>query len=163
MLTLPRIVERAETHYVAVAQGVTIPFGEVIDPLMGEAAGFLEASGMTDFGPAIFKYNVVDMPRLDMEFGFIVDRPQAGNDRVRAGVLPAGRYATLTYTGPYDDLESVTAVLIGWAKEKSINWDSTPGPKGEAFVARFEIYLNGPMDEPDPQKLETEIWIKIRG
>ena len=52
---------------------------------------------------------------------------------------------------------------IGWARLRGIEWDSTPGPSGERFVSRFEIYHNGPMDEPDPQKWETEIWIKAKG
>jgi hypothetical protein len=163
MLTLPKLAERAATHFAAVAAEVHIPFEAAIGPLMDEAAGYLDRTGVAGFGPALFLYDVVQMPRLDMRFGFVTPEPVAGDDRVRPGVLPAGRYVTVTYTGPYDDLESVTAVVIGWAKQKGVEWDSTAGPDGERFAARFEIYLNGPMDEPDPQKWETEIWIKTRG
>lgn len=162
MLTLPRIVEREAQHYAAVSAEVHIPFGEQIGPLMGEAAGYLAGTG-SDFGPAVFKYNVIDMPRLEVELGFVTPSAVAGNARVRPGVLPAGRYVTTTYFGHYDNLESVTAVVIGWAKQKGIEWDSTPGPDGESFVSRVEIYPNGPDDEPDPEKWETQIFIKIRG
>ena len=163
MLTLPKIVEREATHYAAVAAAVSIPFGEAIGPLMDEAAGYLSGAGVKDFGPAVFKYDVIDMPRLEMQFGFLTPKTVAGNARVKPGVLPAGKYVTVTYIGPYDDLESATAVVIGWARLRGIEWDSTPGPSGERFVSRFEIYHNGPMDEPDPQKWETEIWIKAKG
>jgi effector-binding domain-containing protein len=162
MLTLPKIVERAELHYVAVAEKVTLPFGPMIDGAMGEAAGWLEQNGVEEFGPAIFKYNLIDMPRLEIEFGFLVQSAPAAHGRVTAGVLPAGRYVTVKYFGHYDDLESVTAVVIGWAKQKGIEWDSTGGPDGERFVARYEVYYNGPMDEPDPAKWETDIFIKVR-
>ena len=161
MLTLPKVVEREATHYAAVAAEVRMPFGEAIGPLMDEAAGYLASAGGS-FGPAVFRYELIDMPRLEMQFGFVTPQPVAGNSRVKPGVLPAGKYATVTYVGPYDDLESVTAVVIGWAKQKGIEWDSTPAASGERFAARFEIYHNGPMDEPDPQKWETEVWIKTK-
>jgi hypothetical protein len=162
MLTLPKIVERGETHYAAIAQEVRIPFGDAVGPLMDEAAGYLGAAGTGNFGPALFRYDVIDMPRLEMQFGFVTPDTVAGNERLRPGVLPAGRYVTVTFVGPYDDLESATAMVIGWARQKRIEWDSTAGPNGERFAARFEIYLNGPMDEPDPQKWETEIGIKTK-
>lgn len=162
MLTLPKIVERKPIHYAAVAAEVSIPFGDAIGPLMGEAAGYLESAGVKELG-AVFKYDVIDMPRLEMQFGFLTADAVKGNDRVKAGVLPAGKYVTVTYVGPYDDLEQATAVVIGWARLVGVEWDSTPSPTGERFASRFEIYLNGPMDEPDPNKFETEIWIKVRG
>jgi hypothetical protein len=163
MLTLPRIVERDAQHYAAVAAEVHMPFGEAIGPLMGEAVGYLDGTGVKGFGPAVFRYNVIDMPRLEVELGFVTPAPVAGSGRVRPGVLPAGKYVTVIYTGHYDNLGSATGVVIGWAKENGIEWDSTSDPEGEHFASRFEIYPNGPDDEPDPQKWETEIWIKTRG
>jgi effector-binding domain-containing protein len=161
MMTTPKIVERPATHYAAVSQEVRMPFGEVIGPLMDEAAGYLASTGKP-FGPAVFRYDVIDMPRLEMQFGFVTPDAVAGNGRVKPGVLPAGRYVTVTYVGPYDDLEKVTGQVIGWARDNGVEWDSTSTASGERFVSRLEIYLNGPMDEPDPQKWETEIWIKVR-
>lgn len=162
MLTLPRLVERAAQTYVAVNQEVSIPFDAVIDPLMGEVASWLEGHGVKEFGPAIFKYNRVVMPELGMEFGFVAADPPEGDKRIVRGTLPAGTYVTVTYVGPYDDLESATAVVIGRAREKGIVWDSEETPNGEIFAARFELYRSGPKDEPDPQKWETQIFIKTR-
>ena len=53
--------------------------------------------------------------------------------------------------------------MIGWARLVGVEWDSTSDATGERFVSRFEIYNNGPMDEQNPNKFETEIWIKTRG
>ena len=82
--------------------------------------------------------------------GFAPEQVIAGEGRVLSGILPAGRYATLTHWGHYDRLIDATATLIGWAKLRGLDWDSTPGPDGEHFVSRFELYPNGPMDTPDP-------------
>jgi hypothetical protein len=160
--SLPRITERAQTHYAAIAQDVRIPFGDVIGSLMDEAAGYLGGVGAAGFGPAIFRYEVIDMPRLAMQFGFVTPAAVPGNARVKPDVLPAGKYVTLTYFGHYDNLQTVTGDVITWAREQGIEWDSTPGPNGERFAARFELYPNGPMDEPDPAKWETQIWIKAK-
>ena len=162
MQNTPRIVEREATHYAAVAAEVRMPFGEAIGPLMGEAAGYCASTGAA-FGPAVMKYDVIDMPRLEMQFGFITPMAVPGNARVKAGILPAGKYVTLTYLGHYDNLERVTGTVINWAREQGIEWDSTPSAAGERFVSRFEIYPNGPDDEPDPNKWETQIWIKVKG
>ena len=163
MLTLPGIVEREATHYAAVAAEVRLPFGAAIGPAMEAVAGYLGGAGTGAFGPALFRYDVIDMPRLAMQFGFVTPGAVAGNEQVKPGLLPAGRYVTLTYVGPYEDLEQATAVAIGWARLVGVEWDSITGPEGERFASRFEIYNNGPMDEPDPNKFETEIWIKTRG
>ena len=162
MPNIPKLVERDATPYAAVSAEVRIPFGEAIGPLMGEAAGYLDSTGVTGFGPALMKYDVIDMPRLEMQFGFITPAAVVGNARVKAGILPAGKYVTLTYFGHYDNLEKITGTVIDWAREEGIEWDSTSGPEGERFTSRFEIYPNGPMDEPDPNKWETQIWIKAR-
>ena len=163
MLTLPSLVERAAQPYVAIREKVTIPFTPVIDKVMPEVAGWLQTKGVERFGPAVFRYNDIDMPRLEVEMGFAPPEPLQSEGRIAAGVLPAGRYATLTHWGHYDKLMDATAVLIGWAKLRDYAWDSTPGPDGEHFVSRFELYPNGPMDTPDPEKWETQIFIKVRG
>jgi effector-binding domain-containing protein len=162
VLTLPKIVERAAQPYVAVREKVTIPFGPTIDRVMPEVVGWLQKHGVEQFGPAVFKYDFINMPDLEMEFGFAPTKPIRGDGRVAAGVLPAGKYATVAYWGHYDDLMDVTALLIGWAKQKGIVWDAKETPQGDTFTSRFELYPNGPMDEPDPAKWETQIFIKIK-
>ena len=161
-MTQPRLVEREATHYVSVAAEVRVPFGDAIGPLMDEAAGYLAGAGVEGFGPAVMKYDIIDMPRLEMRFGFVTPAPVTGNARVKPGILPGGKYVTLTYFGHYDNLEKVTGTVIDWASQNGIKWDSTGGPDGERFASRFEIYPNGPMDEPDPEKWETQIWIKVK-
>ena len=111
---------------------------------MGAAQAYLEAQGITDFGPAIFKYNRVQMPGLEIDFGFLTPTRLPAAPELVSGELPAGTYATLTYTGPYDDLIEVNAVLIGWAAHKGIQWDATPSPDGDLFASRVEFYLDGP-------------------
>lgn len=163
MLTLPRIVERPAQPYVAIRQRVTIPFGEVIGPIMGQLFGSLNAQAIQATGPVFFKHNIVAMPDLDMDFGVPVAAAVVASAPLVSGVLPAGRYAEVTYWGHYDNLIEVNAILIGWARQTGLVWDVTEGPDGDHFAARMEIYPNGPDDEPDPNKWETTVAIKLKG
>ena len=162
LTTTPRIVDREAMHYAAVQQDVRIPFGEAIGPAMGATIAYLDSAGIVGFGPAVFKYSLIDMPRLLVEMGFVTPAPVSGNGTVKPGVLAAGRYVTATYVGHYDNLEKATGEVIDWARKNNLVWDSTSEGTGERFVSRFEIYPNGPDDEPDPNKWITEIWIKTK-
>jgi effector-binding domain-containing protein len=79
---------------------------------------------------------------------------------VLSAILPAGRYASLTYKGPYDGLFGANAALMDWAKESGIEWDIVQTPEGERFVCRLEIYKTDPATEL-PENCETEITIRI--
>lgn len=162
MLTLPKIVDRDAQPYLAIKQQVTIPFDAVVDRVLPELFGWLGSHGVAPTGALFFKYNSVKMPELELEFGVPVAPGTKGDARMVLGMLPAGRYATTTYTGPYDKLMDVNAVLIGWAKETGVDWDSHDTTESEAFACRMEIYLTDPADEPDPNKWQTEVAIKVK-
>ena len=51
-------------------------------------------------GPPFIRYHVIDMQGLmDVEMGIPVASILSGDGRISPGVLPAGRYASLIYTG----------------------------------------------------------------
>jgi hypothetical protein len=78
---------------------------------------------------------------------------------VSAGVLPAGRYASLVYSG--SGLAGNKALII-WPKANGIAWDRWQDPQGDAFRARYETYLTDPKLEPRKTKWQVEVAIKIR-
>jgi effector-binding domain-containing protein len=162
MLTLPKLVDRPAQPYVAVRQQVLIPFDQAIGPAMGELFDTIETQKLQQVGPAFFKFNIVKMPELEIEFGAPIKGSATPGGRFVTGVLPAGRYVEMTYFGHYDDLMEVTALLIGWAKHKGIQWDMVERPDGEHFAARLEIYHNSPEEEPDPAKWETTLLFKVK-
>ncbi|HVY52606.1 MAG TPA: GyrI-like domain-containing protein [Devosia sp.] len=162
MLTLPKVVTRPETTYYAIRRKVRIPFTAVIDEVMPTMGGWFSSHGIERPGPAVFRYDTIKMPALEMEFGHIHTGGLATAGEVRAGSLPAGDYAAITYWGHYKDLEEVNAVLIGWARLSGLALDVAEDEAGDRFAGRFELYPNGPMDEPDPSKWETQVFIRLR-
>lgn len=162
MLTLPTLVRRKAQPYAAIRQETKIPFQTVISKTLPKVEKWLGKRGL-GHGPMLIKYDFIKMPELTLQIGFLLDEPLEGDDVVTCGVLPAGKYATLTYWGHYRNLRDVTGMLINWAWDHNVAWDADETPGGDAFASRFELYPNGPQDEPDPDKWETQIWIKTRG
>ncbi|MGI2033860.1 GyrI-like domain-containing protein [Rhizobium panacihumi] len=161
MLTIPEIVEREPQRYVAVRLPVVIPFSKKVDPAFDELfAAFARADVRPD-GVEFIKFNLIDMPRLEIETGMTTDAFVSLSGRLVEGVLPGGRYVRMTYTGPYDGLYDATAMLVGWAKEKGLKWDSSSTEAGEMFACRLEVHDNNPSIEPDPSKLVTTLLFKL--
>lgn len=77
---------------------------------------------------------------------------------MRPGVLPAGRYASLIYTGSG---MAGNKALIGWAKENGIAWDRWDEPAGDAFHCRYETYLTDYRIEHRKTRWEIELAIKL--
>ncbi len=161
MLTIPHIINRTAQRYIAVRLAVSIPFGEAMDPAFDELFSAFARAGVAPNGMEFIKFNLIDMPRLEIDVGMTTNAaiPLAG--RLIEGELPAGRYVSLTYTGPYADLMDVTAMLVGWAKEQGLTWDSHRTPDGEKFAGRLEVHDNNPSIEPDPVKLRTTLLFKL--
>jgi len=163
MLTTPTIVDRDAQLYAAVHRTVSLTdLGSIVGPAFDVVADFVRQHSGEDSGPSFIKYTVVDMEGLmQLEFGIPLDTAVEGSGEVFVGELPAGRYATVTHTGSYDDLYDVTGMLVGWAKENGVEWDSAPEGAGERFVSRVEWYLNDPAATPVEQ-LETRLDFKVR-
>jgi effector-binding domain-containing protein len=164
MISEPKLVDRAAQHYLSIRTQVSVQeFGSGIIPqLHSEVMASMQKRGIAPAGAPFIRYDVISMPgRLDVEMGWPVASPAPDDGRVKSGSLPAGRYATVLYTGPYDGLMEANRVLIEWAKAQGIVWDSWPTAEGDAFGARFESYITDPGEQPDPSKWETEVLIRL--
>jgi hypothetical protein len=78
----------------------------------------------------------------EVEIGVQVDRPFADADPVRCRATPAGRVATATWTGPYDQVPHDD--LFAWCRDQGL----------EHSGVTWEVY--GDWHE-DPAQLQTEL------
>jgi effector-binding domain-containing protein len=135
--------------------------GPIIPQLLDEIFPWLAKEGIQDAGPAFIRYHVIDMAaQLDVEVGVPVAASTAGNSRILPGLLPAGRYASLIYTGAKNGIKG-NAALLQWAAEQSLKLDKWQTEKGDAFGARVEFLLTGPDEEADPAKWQTGVAIRL--
>jgi len=77
---------------------------------------------------------------------------------VKAGVLPAGRYASLIYSGGGI---SGNRALIEWVRLQGLDFDRWDTEQGDNFRSRYETYLTDPAVEPRKSKWQIEVAIKL--
>jgi hypothetical protein len=157
-------VDLAVQPYVFVRDTVPMSgIGRIADRLPGVVMRLAE-QGVGVGGAPFFRYLVIDMPdRLEMEAGVPVDSTEGielGGD-LRAGLLPAGRYATCRHHGHPDGLEVATADLLAWADREGLGWDRVDTPDGELWGCRLERYLTDPRVQPDTGQWETELSFRL--
>ena len=164
MTSEPRLEHRSEQPCVAIRAQVTMAqIAHTCPPLIGEVFAWLGAHGAAPAGPVFFRYVIVEMDgQLEIDVGVPVSgRLPHGDERVRADVLPGGRYATLRHTGPYTGLREATGQLLEWGSRQGPQWQASPDQ--QHWAARIEWYPTDPMEEPDERKWVAEIAMLVRG
>jgi hypothetical protein len=78
-------------------------------------------------GAPFFTYDLIHIGRdLQVKVGMSVPAELAGDDRVRAGVLPGERSAVLIHTGPYDGVVDACRRLLDWGAEQGLTAQPEP-------------------------------------
>jgi effector-binding domain-containing protein len=155
-----RIDQRVEKPTLGIR--IQTPFSgmfKIVDQLRKEMSAWLKQQDVELAGPPFLRYHVIDMAgEMDIEYGIPVAEASPGDGRVTAGLIPAGRYASLVYSG-----SGLTGnkTLIEWARAKGITWDRWDDEKGDAFWARYESYLTDPKIEHRKTKWKIEVAIKL--
>lgn len=156
----PHVVQRPEMPYVGIRQ--VTPFRGMLgqrDKLLAELFDWLGRNDGADAGPAFLRLHVIDMEGpMDLEVGAITEKPMTGDERVRPGLLPAGRYATMTYR---DHARRANGHLIEWAAANGHAFDRRDDPAGDLFVCRYEAYRTDPRTEPRKTKWAVELNILL--
>jgi effector-binding domain-containing protein len=155
----PQIQQREAQPYAGIRTSVTMDgLAGAVDQTFPELFGWLAERGIEVAAAPFIRYLVIDMQgELEVELGVPADVQAADGGRIRAGILPAGRYVVLRHVGPYDGLVASNAALLDWAREHEVALDSWETDRGTAWRSRVEHYLTNPAAEPDPSKWETEI------
>jgi len=162
MSETPEIEIRAEQPYVAISSRVPMSGLAGVGARLGEVFAWLGARGGAPAGPPFFKYNVIDMAGdLEVEAGVPIAQAMEGDTQVLSGVLPAGRYATVTHVGHPDQLLEATRSLLAWASEQGLKWDMSLGDNGERWGSRLEFYLTDPSVEPDMDEWVTQLAFRL--
>jgi effector-binding domain-containing protein len=162
----PRVEERAAMPYIGIHARVSgeAEFRRAIDRGFPELFAWLEQNGVRAAGPPFIRYVQLDEhdDPIEIELGVPTRSATPPDGRLRAGVLPAGRYATLLHVGPYSstkepDLAAARAGLLRWAEREGIKLERSRTGAGSGFRACVEHYITDPRREPDPSKWETEL------
>ncbi|MFN8514547.1 MAG: GyrI-like domain-containing protein [Thermomicrobiales bacterium] len=162
MITEPKIEERAEQPYLGIrATAAMRDLPTVIPQTHGELFAWCRERGISPVGAPFIRYHIIDMAgRLEIEMGLPTATTLSGEGRIAAGVLPAGRYASLVYADVTKGIPANKA-LLDWGAAQGLAWDQWETAQGDAFGARLETFLTNPDEEPDMAKWETEVAIRL--
>jgi len=162
MMTEPKVEERAEQPYVAVRTQATMQtLDSAIPQGIEEVFAWLAKQGIAPAGAPFIRYLVIDMAALlEIEVGVPIASALPGDGRIIAGVFPAGRYASLIYTGIDNGIQGNWA-LLKWGTENGLAWDTWVTEKGDGWGGRYESFLTNPNEEPDRAKWQTEVAIRL--
>jgi len=158
----PEIRQRTAQPYAGISAWVAMDaVGSVADRIP-EIFGWLGARGLAPAGPPFFRYHVVDMERqLQVEAGVPVASAVEDDGAIRAGVLPAGRFAIMAHTGAPDTLATATARLLDWAQARGLAWDMSRTDAGDQWGCRVEFYLTNPAEQPDATQWQTQLAFRL--
>lgn len=161
-MTTPKVEARADLHYMGIRTQIPMrQLPQAIPQLTNEVFAWLDQHGIAPVGPPLIRYHVIDMANmLDVEMGVPIANGVQGNERVVAGVLPAGQYAALIYTGIENGVRA-NGALLDWGAQQGLTWDSWQTASGDAFGGRYESFLTGPEDNPDTAQWQTEVAIRL--
>ncbi|MCY4028372.1 MAG: GyrI-like domain-containing protein [Acidobacteria bacterium] len=126
--------------------------GKAMGTLFGEVHGYIQQNGGTPAGMPVAIYHSAPSATVDVECAIPVAAAMTGAGRVRSGELPAGKAATVTHVGPYDDLPQAWSALTEWIESQGL----------EAAAAPWEVYVTDPGAEPDQSKWRTDIFFPVR-
>jgi effector-binding domain-containing protein len=156
----PKIDTRPKQNYMGIRtitpfKGMSREIGKLSDRMNA----WVDEHNVKPAGPPFLRYHVIDMRGfMDIEFCFPVRRALPDNGDVKAGVLPAGRYASLVFSGGG---VSGNRALIEWVRAEGLDFDRWDTEQGDNFRGRYETYLTDPDVEPRKSKWEIVVAIKL--
>lgn len=154
------IVEKPERPYLGIR--FETPFDgmfALVTKALKELRKWSKDNLPSDVGPYFLRYYHCDMKSImDVEVGVITNANLPGEEHIKPGLLPSGKYATLVYRG--NGLRGNQA-LMKWGKDNGISFDPLVADQAESYVCRYEAYLTDYRLEPRKLLWDVELSIKI--
>ena len=128
---------------------------EKLPDFLGKAYGsimqFLESKGIQPTGMPFTAYYNMDMSALDIAAGFPVLEKMEADGEILNEVIPAGKFLSTIYEGPYADCSQAYEALQYYLDANAL----------KATGVAYEYYLNDPSSGPEIIPL-TEIRFPLK-
>jgi effector-binding domain-containing protein len=156
----PDIVEIPACRYAGIR--VVTPFRGMLavrNRLIDELHAWFDDRNLPDRGRTFFRLHLVNMDGpMDIEVGIGTPGGIEGDERVRPGVRPGGRYARLTYV---NHARRANRTLVEWIRDSDLRMDSKNEPGGERFACRYEEYVTDPREERMKSRWRVTLNIRL--
>lgn len=160
MLVPPHVDERAEVATLGIT--VVTPFRGMLgvrNQLLTELIEWLGQAGVDADGHFFLRLLTIDMSGpMELEVG-VTDLEHPGDERVRPGAFPGGRFASLTYR---NHALRANRALLDWVNDEGLVLDRDTVAAGDRFGCRYEAYLTDPRRQPRKTLWDVELAIRLR-
>lgn len=159
--TDPKIEHQPAKNYMGIR--IQTPYGGMrvaINKIRRELEAWFKEKGIEPSEPPFLRYHCIDMKgEMDMEYGIPVKDVLKDEGHIKAGVIPAGNYVSLIYSGGgYQGNKT----LVDWIKANDIPIDRWDSEKGDNFAVRYEQYLTDPKVEHRRTKWQILLAFKLK-
>ena len=163
VLTQPKLEQRKKMFTIGIRKKIpSKTIASTIPKLMNQTKKWLLDHQVSSWGKPFFRFYMINMgTEYDLEVGYLISNPIAGDETVKGNEIPAGTYGVLQYKGKNRGYQGNKA-LIEWAKALHIEWDRWDSPDGDNFQCRYEVYLSNIENEPDHRNWVKEVCIKVK-
>jgi effector-binding domain-containing protein len=151
-LSAIEIREQPEQRTVVVRHRISVQEVDRIPGWIGQTMEAIERAGQHPAGMPFLRTFSYSEEAMDIEVGWPVQAPFAGDGEIVAGTLPAGPAAVASSFGPYEGVETAYAAITAWCAEHG---HEIAGPP-------WESYFTDPAQEPDPAKWRTDVHFPVR-
>lgn len=168
ILSGPEVVQRPEVAYVAFRDRVPFRgFANHTAAMHAELSRWLQGHPVDTTGPQFLRLHVIDLSdRATVSVAIPVASADVAahaveddeDPRMVADVVPAGRYATLTYV---DHGVKANLALTTWCDAQGFKIERVRDVTGNSFVARLETLLTDPAQEPHVARRQVRLDFKI--
>ncbi|MBI9046319.1 MAG: GyrI-like domain-containing protein [Anaerolineaceae bacterium] len=124
---------------------------EFLGKAYGMVGQYMGENQVEHMGAPFAAFYNLDMQDLDVEAGFPVAKALPGKGEIINAIIPAGKQATLTFVGPYDQMEPAYEALNVFIKENGY----------QATGVCYEYYLNDPTVDPPVEPI-TQIVFPLK-
>lgn len=156
----PKIDKRPKQTYMGIR--TIAPFKGMfkeIDRIANDLNDWVHENKIKTAGPPFLRYHVIDMRGfMDISYCVPVRKALPDDGKIKADAIPAGRYASLIYSGGGI---SGNRALIEWVRAQGMDFDRWDTEQGDNFRGRYETYLTDPKIQPLKSKWKIEVAIKL--
>ena len=146
-----KIEERASQPTVTVRTQTSIEGAPAFFELaFGKVSAYISEAGQQPTGPAFALLHTLDPSSLDLEAGFPVAAPIAGDGDVEASEIPGGKVCTTLLVGPYERLPEAWEALWKYATEQGL----------EADTWGYEVFITDPTTV-EPEEIQTQVVLPL--
>ncbi|MHC1707978.1 MAG: SRPBCC family protein [Bacteroidales bacterium] len=138
-----------ETYYISIRDTSTMAeIGNKMGEFYGELMGYLGKKKIQAAGPPFCLYYTWENDMFDLEACIPVAGQIPVEGRIKSGVLKAGNVIKTDFYGPYEKSGYGHEVVMDWITKNDKKVNGAP----------WEVYMNDPVTEKDPNKLLTVIY-----